>query len=189
MPAGRPGAAFLDRDGTIIVDQDFLASPDEIVLLDGAARAIRMLNASGIPVVVVTNQSGIARGRITPEEYEAVRRRLDEMLAADGARLDATYHCPHHPDFTGPCNCRKPGTGMYELAMRDLGLPARGALFIGDRMRDLIPARSFGGRGILIESPATSDEDRELAAREFETAPSLLAAVERVLAEPGARRT
>lgn len=188
MTPGLPTAAFLDRDGTIIVDQDFLARPEEIVLLPGAARAIGMLNASGVPVIVVTNQSGIARGRITPAEYEAVRLRLDEMLAAEGARVDATYHCPHHPDFSGPCDCRKPGTAMYAWAMRDLALPPSGALFIGDRRRDLEPARSFGGRGILIESPVTSESDRRYAAREFELAPSLLAAVERVLADSGARR-
>jgi len=188
MRAKRPTAAFLDRDGTIIVDQDFLTRPEEVVLLPGAARAIRMLNDAAIPVVVVTNQSGIARGIIALEQYEAVRTRLDEMLAAEGAHVDATYHCPHHPDFSGPCNCRKPGTEMYERAMHDLGLPPRDALFAGDRMRDLLPSLSFGGRAILIESPVTSEADRERASREFEVAPSLLAAVERVLAAVGAGR-
>ena len=181
-------AAFLDRDGTIIRDTEYLRDPDQVELLPGAARAIRRLNDAGWPVIVVTNQSGIARGLLTEQDYERVRMRVDKLIGEEGAKIDASYHCPHHPDFTGPCDCRKPGTAMYEWAMRDLALPARGALFVGDRMRDLEPSLSFGGRGILIESPLTSASDRARASREFEIAPSLLAAVERVLAEPGARR-
>ena len=178
----RPTAAFLDRDGTIIEDAAYPSDPDAVRLLPGAALAIRMLNDAHVPVVVVTNQSGIARGMYGEAEYEAVRDRVGELLAAEGARVDGSYHCPHHPDFTGPCACRKPGTALYERAVRDLGLDARGALFVGDRLRDVLPARSFGGRGVLVPSPSTPSEDLARATRELETAESLLALVERALA-------
>ncbi len=102
---------FLDRDGTIIRDTEYLSRPDDVELLPGAADAIRALNDAAVPVVVVTNQSGIARGYLSVAEYEAVAKRLDELLAARGARIDATYYCPHHPDFGGNCDCRKPSAG------------------------------------------------------------------------------
>ena len=185
---GRP-AAFLDRDGTIIEDVAYLARPDDLRLLPGAADAVRRLNDAGLAVVVVTNQSAIARGLLDEATYERVRARLDEMLAeAAGARLDATYHCPHHPDFDVACACRKPGTALYERAARDLALDPARSLFVGDRLRDVLPARAFGGRGILIAGPATPPEDLARAEREFETVGSLAEAVDRILAAPRSAR-
>ena len=103
-------AAFLDRDGTIIEDVRYIARPDDVRLQSGAAEAIRTLNERGIVVVVITNQSGIARGMFSESDYAAVRTRIDAVLALDGARIDASYHCPHYPEISGPCECRKPGT-------------------------------------------------------------------------------
>src|SRR4051812_35928947 len=110
-------AAFLDRDGTIIRDANYVRDPADVVLLPGAAAAIAKLNARGIPAFIITNQSGIARGYLDASDYERVRARVDELLIAAGARIEATYMCPHHPDITGPCNCRKPGIGMYRQAI------------------------------------------------------------------------
>ena len=163
---GARPAAFLDRDGTIIEDENYLARPEQVHLLPGAADAVRRLNDAGIPVVIVTNQSGIARGLLTTEAYERVHQRLLELLANDGARIDAAYMCPHHPDFTGECNCRKPGTLLYRLAAAEHDLDVARSLFIGDRWRDIEPAQTLGGRGILIAGPATPTEDRERAERE-----------------------
>ena len=101
-------AVFLDRDGTIVEDAGFLHEPGKVKLLPGAAEAIRRLNQRGYLVICVTNQSGIARGLYTAAEYTAVQRRLTELLAAHDAHLDGSYFCPHHPQFTGPCECRKP---------------------------------------------------------------------------------
>jgi D-glycero-D-manno-heptose 1,7-bisphosphate phosphatase len=115
-------AVFLDRDGTIIEEAEYLADPHALVLLPGAAEALRALSAAGYPLVVVTNQSGIARGLYSEDEFRAVQARLYAVLAERGVRLDAVLHCPHHPDFTGPCDCRKPALGMYRKAQEALGL-------------------------------------------------------------------
>ncbi|GAC1651582.1 MAG: hypothetical protein NVS4B3_12540 [Gemmatimonadaceae bacterium] len=178
---GRP-AAFLDRDGTIIVDRHYVARAEDVVLLPGAAQAITRLNAAGIVVVVVTNQSGIARGYLTEAEYLLVAARLNDVLAEHGAEIVASYHCPHHPDRPEGCRCRKPGRLLYDRAITDLGLDASKSLFAGDRLRDIQAAATFGGVGILVPMAETSAADRIVAERDFAVAPNLGAAVERFLA-------
>ena len=176
-------AVFLDRDGTIIEDTGYVAHPSAVRLLPGAAPAIARLNRGGIPAIVVTNQSGIARGLLDQAAYSAVARRLDELLGAAGARLDADYHCPHHPDFSGPCECRKPGTLLYRQAAADHGLSLADSWWVGDRMRDVLPAERFGGRGLLIGHP-TADELAAAAAARFPVVNDLAAAVDIILGEP-----
>ena len=184
--AGTP-AVFLDRDGTIIIDRHYLGDPEGVELLPGAAAAVARLNAAGTPVILVTSQSGIGRGYFTLEDYERVSRRLDEVLAAEGAHLDGSYMCPHAPDVVTPCSCRKPGVLLYERAIVEHGLDGARSFFIGDMWRDVAPARAFGARGILIPTHETPAEDRELAMLEAEVAPSLGEAVDRVLAVLPAR--
>jgi D-glycero-D-manno-heptose 1,7-bisphosphate phosphatase len=174
--SGRP-AVFLDRDGTLIEDRHYLRDPDQVRLLSGAADAVRRLNAAAIPAVVVTNQSGIARGLLTEADYSATARRLDELLAAAGARLDGDYHCPHLPDVTGPCDCRKPGPLLYQRAARDLDLDLAASWWVGDRERDLGAADRFGGRAILVLTGAGLDEMRQPR----DVAPDLLTAVAHIL--------
>lgn len=158
-------ALFLDRDGTIIADAHYPSDPAQVKLIPGAAAAIARANAANIPVVVVTNQSGIGRGHITEAQYQAVNTRMTELFSAEGARIDATYHCPHWPDLDGPCECRKPGIGMHRDAARamDLSLPA--SVYVGDRWRDVIPAVKTGGLGILVPGEETPMDDL-LRARE-----------------------
>jgi histidinol-phosphate phosphatase family protein len=160
--SARP-AVFLDRDGTIIEDSGYIAAPDAVRLLPGAATAIGRLNRAGIPAIVVTNQSGIARGLLDESAYQAVARRLETLLAAGGARLDADYHCPHHPDFTGTCECRKPGPLLYRRAAADHGLDLARSWWVGDRERDVVPAERFGGRGVLIGQPPAVVRDLSAA--------------------------
>jgi D-glycero-D-manno-heptose 1,7-bisphosphate phosphatase len=119
-----------------------------------------------VPVIVVTNQSGIARGLLTVRDYAAVRARLDELLAAEGAHLLDSYMCPHHPDMTGPCECRKPGTLLYRQAAAAHDLDLARSFFIGDRWHDASPARAFGARGILVAGPDTPPIEEERAERE-----------------------
>jgi histidinol-phosphate phosphatase family protein len=154
-----PQAAMLDRDGTIVLDTNYLRDPELVELLPGAADAIRMFAAKGVPSVVATNQSGIARGIISLEEYRDVRLRMEDLLRAHGAELLDTFCCPHHPDITGPCGCRKPGTELYERAARLHRFDLSRCVFIGDKARDVEPARKFGARAWLVRSNFTTDTD------------------------------
>jgi len=174
-----PDAVFLDRDGTIMEDAHYIKSPDQVRLIPGAAAAVRRINDAKVPAIVITNQSGIARGIFKIEDYEAVRRHFESLLEAEGAHIDASYFCPHHPTRTGPCDCRKPGTKMFEDAIRDFCLDPSRVAYIGDRWRDVVASKKLGGRGIMISSHMTTDEDREKARTDgIETAASLEAAVE-----------
>lgn len=173
MSAARRPAAFLDRDGTIVRDTEYLRDPDAVELLPGAAQAIASLNARNIPVIVVTNQSGIARGLITEAEYRAVAARLDQLLAEFGAHVDATYFCPHLPEISGPCECRKPGLLLYRRAIEEHGLDARTSAFFGDRARDVAAAAVLGGRGYLIPSDSTTGDDLAAAVGAVQQATTL----------------
>jgi len=156
-------AAFLDRDGTLIEDANYLANPDKVRLLPGAADAVRRLNASNIPVIVITNQSGIAQGLLTEAQYVATRNRLDQLMKTHGAHIDATFHCPHYPAISGPCECRKPGTLLYRQAAEQFGLDLSRSLFVGDRDRDIAPGLSFSGFARLVPSGSTPDDDLQSA--------------------------
>lgn len=151
MSASR-AAVFLDRDGTVMVEADYLADPAGVALISGADRAIRRLAGSGLAVVLVSNQSGIARGLYGEADYHAVNGRLREMLKVGGAVLDGTYFCPHHPDFSGPCGCRKPGTALYLRAASELGLDLGKSFYVGDKPTDVEPARTLGGTGLLVRT-------------------------------------
>jgi D-glycero-D-manno-heptose 1,7-bisphosphate phosphatase len=160
----RRAAVFLDRDGTVLVERDYLRDPDQVRLVAGAAEAIGRLRAAGLAVVLVTNQSGIARGLFAESDFRAVQARLVDLLGEGGAAVDATYHCPHHPDFTGPCECRKPGPGMYLAAARDLALAPGRSWFVGDKRTDVEAAGRFGGRGILVRTGYGREQEERVPA-------------------------
>jgi histidinol-phosphate phosphatase family protein len=175
---------FLDRDGTLIHDKHYLRDPERVRLLPGAVDALRALTAAGYALIVITNQSGIARGLLTEQDYEAVRERLDALLGEQGVALTASYHCPHHPDVDGPCECRKPGTLLFERAVKDHALRAEHSVAIGDRWRDLAPAITLGARGVLVPSPDTPTADFERARAEAMVASDLRAAAALVVDRP-----
>jgi D-glycero-D-manno-heptose 1,7-bisphosphate phosphatase len=170
------GAVFLDRDGTIIEDSGYLNDPAEVRLLPGAALAIGRLNQTDLFVVVVTNQSGIARGLLTLQQYQATESRLDELLGLESAGLDGHYYCPHLPEVNGPCECRKPGTLLYRQAAERFGIDLSQSWWVGDRLRDVLPAESFGGRGILVGTtePDGAESNRFLRARDLMGAVELI---------------
>ena len=185
-----PDAVFLDRDGTIMEDSHYIKSPSQVRLIPGAAEAVKRLNDAGVPAIVVTNQSGLGRGLFTIEDYEAVRRQFEALLAEHGAHIDASYFCPEHPEAKNPTGCRKPATKMFEDAIRDFKLDARNVAYLGDRWRDVAASRKLGGRGIMIASPATTDEDRRKVQQEgIETAGSLAEAVEMLFGLTDRHRT
>lgn len=164
-------------------DANYVQDPRDVQLLPGAADAIRRLNERRVPVIVVTNQSGIARGWLTMADYAAVQSQLLELLAEEDAHVTATYMCPHHPDVSGPCDCRKPGLAMYKQAIAEHSLDAARSVFIGDRWRDVVPAAGLGGLGIMLDVASTPEEDREQAKTSgIATASSLAEAVSQFLA-------
>jgi histidinol-phosphate phosphatase family protein len=170
---GHRAAAFLDRDGTIIEDVAYISRPEDVRLIVGAASAIAALNETGIPVIVVSNQSGVGRGYFTYDAYERVQARVEEALRESGARLDATYICPHSPDDT-PCACRKPGTALFLAAVRDHGIDLARSWYVGDRWRDVEPAQTLGGTGRLVPARSTPPAELERARRHGLVRESLL---------------
>ena len=184
-PAEREGgrsAVFLDRDGTIIEDTGYLHDPDAVRLLPGAALAIRRLNQAGWPVIVISNQSGIARGVYPESDYHRVQQRLAEQLHAQDARIDASLFCPHHPDFTGPCECRKPGTKLFKEAAGMIGVDLARSWFVGDRLSDVTPAVGLGGRGLLVCTGEGQAHQAQAEALGVRVVTDLAAAAEVILA-------
>lgn len=174
--SGRP-ALFVDRDGTVIRDVGYPNDPTRVELLPGAAAALRRLADAGWLLVQVSNQSGIARGLVTPAQYEAVQRRVEALLGEVGVRLDAAYYCPHHPDERPACDCRKPGTRLHRRAADALEIDLAGSACVGDKLGDVEPARALGSRGILVRSGEGARHQAAAAEAGFEVADDLAAAV------------
>lgn len=173
-------ALLLDRDGTLIVDTDFVRRPEDVTLIPGAADAVRRANTEGWRVVVITNQSGIARGLMTEEDYRSVAREVERQFAAEGARIDLQLHCPHFPPITGPCECRKPGLRLYREAIARLHIDPAWSWFIGDRLRDLEPARALGGQALQVLTGSRED-DAKIRAMGIDSVADLATAVDRIL--------
>lgn len=154
-------AAFLDRDGVLNVDHGYAHRIDQLDWVDGAQEAVRLLNDAGYTVIVVTNQSGVARGLYSEADIHAFHAHMQDTLQARGAHIDAFYHCPHHPegsveDFAVACDCRKPGIGMLEQAAREWPLDLSRSFLIGDREGDMEAAAAFKIRGIRFDHNAQS---------------------------------
>lgn len=157
-------AIFLDRDGVVIEGVHYLSSPRQVQLIPGTAEAIASLNRAGWPVVIVTNQSGVARGLFPAETVHAVHRHISELLLEHGARIDAYYFCPHHesgdvPEFRLDCECRKPKPGMLLQAAAEHGLDLANSWMIGDRESDLQAGVAAGTRTILVRTGFGSTTD------------------------------
>lgn len=179
MPDASRAAVFLDRDGTLIEDPGYLHDPEAVRLLPGVAEGLQLLAAAGWPLVLVSNQSGIARGIHGADAFRGVNLRLEALA---GVRFAGAYHCPHHPDFTGPCECRKPAPQLFRDAARELGLDLAASWFVGNRRGDVEPAQAFGARAILLRAtarPADLDFARDHgipAVRDFRQAASRIIA-------------
>ncbi|MFZ5799195.1 MAG: HAD family hydrolase [Desulfobulbus sp.] len=155
MKQGARPAVFLDRDGTINEQMGYINHLSRFHLLPGAAEAIRLLNAHRIPVVVVTNQSGLARGYFPKSLLDEVHRMMKDLLAAEGARIDGLYVCPHHPEakveeYRQECACRKPKTGLLDQAAAELNLDLARSYLVGDRWSDITCAARVGCTPVLV---------------------------------------
>jgi len=180
---GRNRAVFLDRDGTIIRDADYLRSPDQLEVLPGVPAALRALKGAGFLLIVVTNQSAIARGWLTEEELARIHHILNERLGAAGAGIDAFYYCPHLPEgtvarYARPCRCRKPEPGMLQRAAREWTIDLGASYMVGDSERDVEAGKRAGCFSILVGEEQTTRADAR--------APDLLEAARLILSRTAA---
>lgn len=151
-------AVFLDRDGTVIVEVGYLSKPEQVQLVEGAPEALMKLRQAGFRLVVVSNQSGVARGYFTIEDVEAANSKMAELLMPHGIVFDAIYYCPHLDN----CGCRKPDRGMVDRAVRELGVDPKKSFVVGDHLSDVGLALNAGSRGILVLTGHGADSFKEL---------------------------
>ncbi len=161
-------AVFLDRDGTMIEDVGYLNREADIVILPGVPEALRRLREAGFLLIVVTNQSAVARGWLTEERLQAIHRALNAALHRKGAGVDAFYYCPHLPQgkverYAGPCACRKPAAGMLRQAAEDWGIALERSYAVGDSERDVEAGRRVGCHAILLREEAPENADDQAA--------------------------
>jgi D-glycero-D-manno-heptose 1,7-bisphosphate phosphatase len=155
MPSELRRAAFIDRDGVINVESDHVGRPEDFHLLPHAIEGLRRLQAHGYALVVVTNQAGIAKGLYTEDDYQRVTRHMTDLLRSQQIRLDAVYHCPHHPlgtirRFAIECDCRKPGPGMLLRAAAEMHLDLASSVLVGDKISDTAAGRAAGLRWTIL---------------------------------------
>jgi len=154
-------AVFIDRDGTINVNVEYLDDPNNFKMYPGVAKGIKLLKKNGFKIIVITNQSGIARGYFSKETLEKIHERMKSELLKKGATIDAIYYCPHHPDDN--CDCRKPQTGLFKKAFKDLNIDSSKSFIIGDKMLDVEAGYKMGLKTILVP------EDKEKVEKEMRT--------------------
>jgi len=157
-------AVFLDRDGTLIEEVGYLDRVERVDLYPWTIDAVRAFNRAGLRVVLVSNQSGVARGFFTEAVVDEVHRHLASLLAAGGAHIDAYYYCPHHPDgkvreYALACDCRKPQRGLVDRAVRELDVDPERSYVVGDRWLDVALARAVGAKGILVRTGYGATEE------------------------------
>ncbi len=161
---GSAAGVFVDRDGTLIEEVGYLDRAERVALYPWTADAIRALNRAGFKIVLVSNQSGVARGFFTEAIVDEVHRHIAALLGAGGARIDAYYYCPHHPDgkvagYAIRCECRKPNRGLVDRAAGEFGIDPARSFVVGDRWLDGGLARTIGARGILVRTGYGATEE------------------------------
>jgi D-glycero-D-manno-heptose 1,7-bisphosphate phosphatase len=150
-------AVFLDKDGTLVKDVPYNVDPQQVILEEGVTEGLRLLANAGYRLVVVSNQSGVARGYFSEDALQSVFTRLQDLLSEAGVTLDGFYYCPHHPEGSQPeyaleCSCRKPRPGLLQAAARDLNINLAGAWMVGDILNDVEAGHRAGCRSILINN-------------------------------------
>jgi len=143
-------AVFIDRDNTIAIDVPYCDKPEKFHLFKGVGEAIKKLNDAGFLVIIITNQSGVARGYFTETTLEKIHKKMKEDLAKNNAHVDAVYYCPHHPNEG--CECRKPGTELIKKAVKDFDILLNKSYVIGDRLHDVELAKKIGCVAIRIDN-------------------------------------
>ncbi len=151
-------AVFLDRDGVINKEVNYLSEPDEFELLEGTAEALKILKRAGYLLIVITNQSGIARGYFSVETLNDIHTKMRRLLKEQGAFIDDIFYCPHHPKFTGECPCRKPKPGMILEAQKKYGLDLSSSFMVGDKFSDIKAGINAGCKTVFVLTGHGSEE-------------------------------
>ena len=175
-------ACFLDRDGVLIEDVNYLSSPEQVNILPEAIKALQLLKDSNYKIIVVTNQGGVARGYFTEDSIPEIHNEIDRRLEHCKLHIDHYYYCPHHPDgsvkkYAISCNCRKPMPGMILQAVKDCNIDLNRSFLIGDKISDLLAAKNAGCPGYLVETGHGEEHKKEALARGFLVLPDIEQAV------------
>jgi D-glycero-D-manno-heptose 1,7-bisphosphate phosphatase len=186
---GQRIGVFLDRDGTINEERNYIRTPDELILFPGAAKAIARLNRAGLATCIISNQSGIARGFLTESDLIPIHERLAAELEKEGGHVDRVYYCPHHPAEGNPpyrrdCDCRKPKTGMIDRGAKELGIDIRSSYLVGDSIVDMQAAQAAGLTPILVLTGygmKTRDECRATGLKVEYIVPTIVEATDLIL--------
>jgi len=152
-------AVFIDRDGTINVNSGYINNPNDFKMYPNVTKGIKLLQENGFKIIIITNQSGIARRYFSEKSLEEIHEKMKKELSKEDAEVDAIYYCPHHPDEK--CNCRKPKPGMLEKAIEDFDIDVKNSFIIGDRMIDVEAGKTVGCKTVLVP------EDKELVKKEM----------------------
>lgn len=165
---------FLDRDGTINTEVNYLHRPEDLIIYPEAVEGLRMLKKAGFRIVVVTNQAGVARGYYGEEDVKKLHAYMNEQLAKEQAAIDAFFYCPHHPEhgigaYRAVCHCRKPETGMFEQAQEQFEINKAHSYMIGDKLIDIQAGHNFGIQGILVGTGYGQEIHDQLILRDGET--------------------
>ena len=163
---------FLDRDGVLIEEVNYLQSPDQICILPGVIEALQLLKDNNYKIIVITNQAGVARGYFKEDVIPKIHKEIDERLKRYNLKIDKYYYCPHHPEGTIAkyainCDCRKPMPGMILQAQKDFNLDLNNSFLIGDKISDLLAAKNADCKGLLVETGHGKDHKKEAIAKGF----------------------
>lgn len=189
LAVGGDRAVFLDKDGTLVENVPYNVDPEQIQLCRGAQEALRALHRAGYRLIVVSNQSGVARGLFAEDALLGVARRLRQLLAECGVPLAGFFYCPHHPDGSVPayaqsCSCRKPAPGLIVRAARELGVSRDPSWLVGDILDDIEAGRRAGCRTVLIDNGNETEWRRSPSRRPHHVARDLAEAAEQILSAP-----
>ena len=177
-------ACFLDRDGTINIEVSYLHEPEKLILEKNVQQALKLLQDNNFKLIVITNQAGVARGMYEEKDITAVHKKMDDILAQYGVKIDAYYYCMHHPDFNGKCGCRKPGTLLFQKAAEDFNLDLEKSFMVGDRLSDIEAGENAKCRkSYLVMSGYAQKTIDKYPDRKFNIASDLLDAANQIINE------
>ena len=155
-------AIFLDRDGVINKEVSYLSNPNDFEFIEGSIKALKILKQKGFLIIIITNQAGIARGFFTEETLEAIHSKMIRILKQNNIELDDIYYCPHHPEFTGPCDCRKPNTGMLLKAQLEYNIDLTNSYIVGDTLNDIQTGKAARCKTVLVLTGYGKEEQKNI---------------------------